>query len=63
MGIEGFERHVVIKRIRSEQASDETYVKMFLDEARLAALHHPTTSEVQVTPTPGGGAVTWAGGF
>jgi len=40
-GIEGFERHVVIKRIRAEQARDHRYVDMFLDEARLAAsLHH-----------------------
>ncbi len=41
VGIEGFERHVVIKRIRAEQARDRHYVDMFLDEARLAAtLHH-----------------------
>ncbi|MDQ3367732.1 MAG: serine/threonine protein kinase [Myxococcota bacterium] len=40
-GIEGFERHVVIKRIRAEQAGDQRFVQMFLDEARLAAsLHH-----------------------
>ena len=46
-GIEGFERHVVIKRIHKEHARDEQTVKMFLDEARLAAsLHH--TNIVQV---------------
>jgi serine/threonine protein kinase len=46
-GIEGFERHVVIKRIHRERANDEGTVKMFLDEARLAAsLHH--TNIVQV---------------
>jgi serine/threonine protein kinase len=40
-GIEGFERHVVIKRIHTEQARDARFVQMFLDEARLAAsLHH-----------------------
>src|ERR1041385_4369318 len=40
-GMEGFERHVVVKRIRKEQAHDESFVKMFLDEARLAtSLHH-----------------------
>jgi eukaryotic-like serine/threonine-protein kinase len=40
-GIEGFERHVVVKRIRPEQAGDKRFVEMFLDEARLAAsLHH-----------------------
>src|SRR5690349_13392106 len=39
-GAHGFE-HVVIKRIRPEQAQDEHFVRMFLDEARLAAsLHH-----------------------
>ena len=40
-GIEGFERYVVIKRIRADVARDARYVAMFLDEARLAAsLHH-----------------------
>jgi serine/threonine protein kinase len=40
-GIEGFERHVVIKKIRDERAREECFVQMFLDEARLAAsLHH-----------------------
>jgi serine/threonine protein kinase len=46
-GIEGFERHVVLKRIRDEQARDARFVQMFLEEARLAAsLHH--TNIVQV---------------
>jgi serine/threonine protein kinase len=46
-GIEGFARHVVIKRIRAEQAKDPRYVKMFLDEARLAAtLHHQNIAQV-----------------
>jgi serine/threonine protein kinase len=40
-GIEGFERHVVLKRIRSEHARDQRFIRMFLDEARVAAsLHH-----------------------
>src|SRR5215475_3147417 len=40
-GIEGFERHVVLKRIRPEHAGDLRFIRMFLDEARLAAnLHH-----------------------
>ncbi len=40
-GIEGFERHVVIKKIRDDRAGEERFVQMFLDEARLAAsLHH-----------------------
>ena len=46
-GIEGFERHVVIKRIRGDNARDERFVKMFLDEARLAAaLHHQNVVQV-----------------
>jgi eukaryotic-like serine/threonine-protein kinase len=40
-GIEGFERHVVLKRIRGEHARDRRFISMFVDEARLAAgLHH-----------------------
>jgi eukaryotic-like serine/threonine-protein kinase len=40
-GIEGFERHVVLKRIRPELARDQRFIRMFLDEARVAAtLHH-----------------------
>jgi eukaryotic-like serine/threonine-protein kinase len=40
-GIEGFERHVVLKRIRAEHARDRRFISMFTDEARLAAgLHH-----------------------
>jgi len=47
VGIEGFERHVVIKRIRADQARDVRYVTMFLDEARLAAsLHHANIVQV-----------------
>jgi len=46
-GIEGFERHVVIKRIRAEQAHDQNHVQMFLEEARLAAtLHHHNVVQV-----------------
>jgi serine/threonine-protein kinase len=40
-GLEGFERHVVLKRIRPELARDQRFIRMFLDEARVAAtLHH-----------------------
>ncbi|MGH2898031.1 MAG: serine/threonine protein kinase, partial [Solirubrobacteraceae bacterium] len=40
-GIEGFERHVVLKRIRPDHAHDQRFIRMFLDEARVAAnLHH-----------------------
>jgi len=46
-GIEGFERHVVVKRIRSEHAKDQRFIQMFLDEARVAAsLHHANIVQV-----------------
>jgi serine/threonine protein kinase len=46
-GIEGFERYIVIKQIRAEQARDAQHVRMFLDEARLAAaLHHHNIVQV-----------------
>ncbi|MDQ3367729.1 MAG: serine/threonine protein kinase, partial [Myxococcota bacterium] len=46
-GIEGFERHVVVKRIHADRAEDPVFVKMFLDEARLAAsLHHNNIVQV-----------------
>jgi serine/threonine protein kinase len=49
-GIEGFEREVVIKRIRAEQARDKTYVQMFLDEARLSATlnHHNIVQVIDI---------------
>ena len=46
-GIEGFERHVVLKRIRAEHAKDKRFIDMFIDEARLAAnLHHQNIVQV-----------------
>ncbi|HEX3483316.1 MAG TPA: protein kinase [Kofleriaceae bacterium] len=40
-GIEGFERHVVLKRIKPEHAQDLRFIRMLLEEARVAAnLHH-----------------------
>jgi serine/threonine protein kinase/outer membrane biosynthesis protein TonB len=46
-GIEGFERHVVLKRIRAEHAKDQRFMHMFLDEARVAAnLHHQNIVQV-----------------
>lgn len=46
-GVEGFERHVVIKRIRAEREQDPRMVAMFLTEARLAAkLHHNNIVQV-----------------
>jgi len=47
MGIEGFEKYVVVKRILRENLTDRRYVDMFLDEARLAAsLHHQNIAQV-----------------
>jgi serine/threonine protein kinase len=46
-GIEGFTRHVVLKRIHREHAKNVQFVQMFLDEARLAAaLHHHNIIQV-----------------
>jgi serine/threonine protein kinase len=46
-GLEGFERYVVLKRIRSERTDDAMFVGMFLDEARLVAqLQHPNIAQV-----------------
>ncbi len=43
----GFEKIVVVKRIRGERAADPCFVNMFLDEARLAArLDHPNIVQV-----------------
>jgi len=46
-GMAGFEKLVAIKVIHSHLAGEESFVKMFLDEARLAArIHHPNVGEV-----------------
>jgi serine/threonine protein kinase len=46
-GLEGFTRHVVIKRIRPELACEERLVEAFLAEARIAgALHHQNVVQV-----------------
>jgi serine/threonine protein kinase len=43
----GFEKHVVIKRLRAELADDPRVTEMFLDEARIgAALNHPNIVHV-----------------
>nr|MBA3503097.1 serine/threonine protein kinase [Deltaproteobacteria bacterium] len=47
VGIEGFEKLVVVKRILPQFASNASFVNMFLNEARLAAtLHHPNIAQV-----------------
>jgi serine/threonine protein kinase len=54
-GIEGFERHVVLKRIRPEHARDKRFIRMFLDEARVAAnLHHQHIVQVHDVGEAGG---------
>jgi serine/threonine protein kinase len=43
----GIERYVVLKRVLRDRASDAAFVRMFLDEARLAAqLQHPNIAQV-----------------
>jgi eukaryotic-like serine/threonine-protein kinase len=43
----GMYRHVVLKRVSRERALDTQYVRMFLDEAQLAAqLQHPNIAQV-----------------
>jgi hypothetical protein len=47
VGIEGFEKLVVCKCILPQRAADADFVRMFVDEARLAAtLHHPNIVQV-----------------
>jgi len=42
VGLQGFEKFVVIKRIIDGLGADPEFVEMFLDEARIAAqLNHP----------------------
>jgi serine/threonine-protein kinase len=46
-GLGGFARHVVVKAMSAQRQDDEAYVRMFLDEARLAAmLHHQHIAQV-----------------
>jgi serine/threonine protein kinase/predicted ATPase len=47
LGVEGFSRELVVKRMRSEIAARPDAVKMFLDEARLLAkIQHPNIVQV-----------------
>jgi serine/threonine-protein kinase len=46
-GLGSFERHVVLKTILRERATDSRFVTMFLDEAKLAAtLNHQNVAQV-----------------
>ena len=45
--VAGVERYVVLKRVLRERAADPHFIRMFLDEARLAAqLQHPNIAQV-----------------
>jgi eukaryotic-like serine/threonine-protein kinase len=47
LGLEGFEKIISIKRIRSHLSSQPNFVKMFLNEAKLAAqLNHPNIVQI-----------------
>ncbi len=47
VGIEGFEKLVVVKRILPQYLDNASFVDMFLNEARLAAtFHHPNIAQV-----------------
>src|SRR5690242_18029957 len=46
-GIGGFQKQVVIKTIRSSLAEEDSYVRMFLDEARIAgSVNHANVAAV-----------------
>ena len=46
-GMEGFEKPVVVKRILPQLTSDQTFVDMFINEARVAArLSHPAIVQI-----------------
>src|SRR5436305_4274686 len=46
-GLKGFEKLVIIKRVRQALADDKSIIELFLDEARLAAsLQHPHIVQV-----------------
>jgi len=54
VGIEGFEKLVVLKRILPQHALDPELLRMFVDEARLSAtLTHPHVTEVHDVGTDG----------
>ena len=55
VGIYGFEKYVVLKRILPQHAASEEFVKMFLKEARVAAsLDHANIAQVHDIGEAGG---------
>ena len=54
-GLSGFERIVALKRILPHLTADDEFVRMFLDEARIAAsLDHPNIAQVTDIDIEGG---------
>ena len=46
-GVEGFERLLAIKKILDSIAEDESFIKMFIDEAKIAGqLNHPNIAQI-----------------
>src|SRR5579884_2048726 len=46
-GLGGFDKKVVVKTILPQYAEDEEFIRMFLDEARIAAyLNHPSIIQI-----------------
>ncbi len=55
LGLEGFEKELVIKRILPHLAREPQFIKMFLDEARIAArLSHPNITQIYNLGAQGG---------
>ncbi|MBA2664654.1 MAG: serine/threonine protein kinase [Bradymonadaceae bacterium] len=46
-GVEGFERLLAVKQILSSIAEDESFINMFIDEAKIAGqLNHPNVAQI-----------------
>lgn len=46
-GVEGFERMLAVKKILSSIAEDESFINMFIDEAKIAGqLNHPNIAQI-----------------
>jgi serine/threonine protein kinase len=46
-GVEGFEKTIAVKKIRPHLTGDENFIRMFLNEAKLAAqLNHPNIVQI-----------------
>jgi len=55
LGLEGFEKELCIKRILPHLAREPQFIKMFLDEARIAArLSHPNITQIYNLGAQGG---------